>query len=288
VSDAPGTAPGGGRRRWSDLRLRLISALVLAPAGLACLWFGQISWLVLLLAVAAGLALEWASLCGLARHGRASVVLLLLLLAAPICAAFGPVPLALALLLPGCLLVWAVARHGVGRPLAAGAGVIYVGLASLALVWLRRDGDAGVINVLFLLLVIWASDIGAYLAGRWIGGPRLAPRISPGKTWSGAGGGLVAALVVGLATAALVGGATGQAGGQTVGHAGIAALLLACVGQAGDLLESAIKRWVGVKDSGHLIPGHGGLLDRLDGILAAAPVAALLAWASGQGVVLWR
>jgi phosphatidate cytidylyltransferase len=137
-------------------------------------------------------------------------------------------------------------------------------------------------DVLFLLLIVWAGDIGAYLVGRWVGGPRLAPRISPGKTWSGAIGGLAAAVAVGLIAAHLLWQPT------TVWPAAAIASVLGVVAQAGDLLESFVKRRLAVKDSGHLIPGHGGLFDRLDGVLAAAPAAALLALVIGRGVVLWQ
>ena len=135
--------------------------------------------------------------------------------------------------------------------------------------------------MLFLLLVVWAGDIGAYLVGRWIGGPRLAPRISPGKTWSGAVGGLVAAVAAGLLAAH-------SCRTPRSWRAVVIAAVLGIVAQAGDLLESFVKRRLEVKDSGHLIPGHGGLFDRLDGVLAAAPVAALLALTLGRGVVLWQ
>ena len=156
------------------------------------------------------------------------------------------------------------------------AGIPYIGIAAAALIWLRLDPRVGWGNALFVVLVVWASDIGAYAVGRLIGGPKLAPSISPGKTWSGALGGLLAAALIG----ALIEGATLRP--ATV------AVALAAVAMAGDLLESALKRAVGAKDSGRVIPGHGGLLDRLDGLLAAAPVAALLAAALGPGVELWR
>jgi len=162
------------------------------------------------------------------------------------------------------------------------AGVAYVLLAGVALLWLRADPVAGRADVLFLLLVVWAGDIGAYLVGRWVGGPRLAPRISPGKTWSGSLGGLLAAIAVGVLTAHL----TSEA--LTIWRSALIAGLLGVVAQAGDLLESYVKRRLQVKDSGHLIPGHGGLFDRLDGVLAAAPMAALLALTLGRGVVLWQ
>jgi phosphatidate cytidylyltransferase len=147
-------------------------------------------------------------------------------------------------------------------------------LAALALVWLRADAAVGRSNVLFVLLVVWTSDIGAYLIGRLLGGPRLAPRVSPGKTWSGAVGGLLAAAAIGAVIGRFAG-------------AGVAAAL-SLAAQAGDLAESAAKRGAGVKDSGTLIPGHGGLLDRLDGLLTAAPAATLLALALGPGVALWQ
>ncbi len=160
------------------------------------------------------------------------------------------------------------------------AGIPYLVPGIVALPWLRADDATGRENVLFLLIVVWASDIGAYVVGRLVGGPKLAPAISPGKTWSGAVGGLIAAISVAWFFSGVLG--APPARGLLIG---------ACLGiasQAGDLLESAIKRGFGVKDSGRLIPGHGGLLDRIDGLLVAAPAAALLAAYFGRGVALWR
>ena len=157
----------------------------------------------------------------------------------------------------------------------------YVLLAAAALVWLRSDPVAGRADVLFLLCVVWSNDVGAYLLGRLIGGPRLAPRTSPGKTWSGAAGGLLVAIAAGLSAAHVL-------SDVPPWRAVPAAALLGVVAQGGDLLESFVKRRLEVKDSGHLIPGHGGLFDRLDALLAAAPVAALLALIHGRGVVLWQ
>lgn len=165
-----------------------------------------------------------------------------------------------------------------GLRMLGGAAYIVIPIAALA--FLRGDAMLGRINTLFLVLLVWATDIGAYLAGRAIGGRKLAPWISPGKTISGAVGGVVAGLCVGGAGWAFAGGSLPLALG--------AAALLSVVAQIGDLGESALKRRLGVKDSGRIIPGHGGLFDRLDGLLAAAPVAALLAFATGGGVVLWR
>ena len=233
--------------RWADLGLRVVSALVLAPIAIACVWLGGIAFVSVVIALAVGLALEWR---GLLRAGR---------------------------------------RRGGFRPFSrtdwlatwAAVGLGYVLLAAAAVLWLRSDPLAGRANVLFLLCVVWSSDVGAYLLGRWIGGPRMAPRTSPGKTWSGAAGGLLAAIAAGLLAAHVLSDAPPW-------RAIPAATLLTVVAQGGDLLESFVKRRLEVKDSGHLIPGHGGLFDRLDGLLAAAPVAALLALILGRGVVLWQ
>jgi len=161
-------------------------------------------------------------------------------------------------------------------------GFLYVGLAAGSLLWLRADPMVGRTNVLAFLLLIWASDVGAYAAGRAIGGPRLAPRISPGKTISGAIGGLVAAVAVGLGAALTL------SYPADLPRAGLLAASLGIIAQAGDLFESWVKRRLGVKDSGSLIPGHGGLFDRLDALLAAAPAAALLALWAGRGVAWWQ
>jgi phosphatidate cytidylyltransferase len=172
------------------------------------------------------------------------------------------------------------ARPG-GAPLRM-AGIAYVALAAAALVFLRDDPVSGRVNVVFLVLVVWATDIGAYLVGRMVGGPRLAPRISPGKTWSGALGGLATAVAAGLVVTPFL--ADAGPGWRTA----LVSAAIGIVAQAGDLLESFVKRCLGVKDSSQIIPGHGGLFDRLDAILSSALAGALLALALGRGVVLWQ
>lgn len=159
-------------------------------------------------------------------------------------------------------------------------GAIWIALGAATLWWLRADGRVGLGNLLFLLFVVWASDVGAYLTGRLVGGPKLVPHISPGKTWAGTLGGIVAAVLVGCAAGWLTPTA------EPVRAAMIAAVLCV-IGQVGDLAESWAKRRSGVKDSGTLIPGHGGLLDRLDALLTVAPFGALLAFCLGRGVLLW-
>jgi phosphatidate cytidylyltransferase len=163
-------------------------------------------------------------------------------------------------------VVWEWAGMCGRRPLPLALGVIYC-VVALASLWLLRV-RIGAAPVFFLLMVVWCSDIGAYAVGRVIGGPRLAPAISPGKTWSGAVGGLVAAMAGGVAVS-----------GVSM-RAAAAAMVLGIASQLGDLGESALKRHYRVKDSGRLIPGHGGLLDRLDGLMAAAVVV-------GAFLALW-
>ena len=163
-----------------------------------------------------------------------------------------------------------------GRPLMRLLAVIYSLAAILALLWLRHQPADGRETILWIVACIWATDIGAYAVGRAAGGAKLAPRISPGKTWSGLVGGMAWAAVA----SAVVGYAVGL--GHTITLAAIGAGL-AVVGQAGDLLESAAKRRAGVKDSGTLIPGHGGLLDRVDGLLAVLVVVALTRLVAGGG-----
>lgn len=280
-----GEGPGGGTRRWADLRKRVLSALVLGPAALACIWLGAFAFTGMMALAAALLAWEWVHLCGRRIRVLPGMAVPLAVLAAGALAVADQARLALPVLGIGFLIAWFFA-HRMAESLTRPAfrlalGVLYIGLAGIALIELRHDSEAGRANVVFLFLVVWASDIGAYVAGRSLGGPRLWPAVSPNKTWSGAVGGLGAAALVGLGTALWL---TPEARPLPVLAA---ALLLGLASQAGDLLESAIKRHFHVKDSSHLIPGHGGLLDRLDGVLAAAPVAALLSLALGYGRPIW-
>jgi phosphatidate cytidylyltransferase len=274
--------PGPGRSaRWGDLGKRVGSAVILAPLALACLWLGKGPWAILIALGAGGCAAEWAGMCR-ARPREWPVLLLPLGMAlVPIAALV--VGAAWALILPACLtvIVWALFGRD-GRAAWLAAGFVYLAPAAVAMVRLRHIHLVGRWDMLFLVLIIWASDIGAYLVGRLVGGPKLAPAISPGKTWSGAAGGLVAAGAVGIAVAAWAGGRL------PLPHCVAIAVILGAASQIGDLLESWFKRHFGVKDSGRSIPGHGGLLDRLDGMLTAAPAAALLAAAIGGGVLLWQ
>ena len=261
--------------KWNDLGRRMLSAAVLAPVALLCIWFGGIAYVALIAVAAAGLAIEWVWLCGgLPSRWPGLAVPCLVILATLLAPAYARV--AVGMLILGFGVLW-----GLGRDVKLPAGIIYVGLPLVALVWLRLGaGEAGRANLILLVLIVWASDIGAYAIGRLVGGAKLAPALSPGKTWAGAVGGLACAVLVGLLASALLGMPPRLAAALIAGMLGIAT-------QAGDLLESGLKRHFGVKDSGRLIPGHGGLLDRLDGLLAASSVAALVVLI-GRGGLLWH
>lgn len=265
---------------WRDLRTRLATALVLGPLVLGCIWLGGGYFLALMAVTLAGLAWEWVRLCGGAATGAVGLAMPGVVLLAGALAGLGlPWP-GLAVLLPGAALLWRMAGPLPRRFLAL--GVVYIGLFGVAFITLRLDPEVGRANLFFLILLVWASDTAAYVAGRAMGGPKLWPAVSPGKTWSGAMGGLLGAMLVGALAAVLVAPMAAPL------WAALVAGVLGVVSQAGDLLESGIKRRFGVKDSSRLIPGHGGLLDRLDGFLAASPLAAALGMVLGSGELLWR
>ena len=168
----------------------------------------------------------------------------------------------------------------------AAAGVPYAGLLGVAPIVLRSDAQYGFLAIIILFAIVWATDIFAYFIGRAVGGPKLAPQKSPNKTWSGAIGGGAAAIAAVLTIAIM-------AGLAHVLALAVLALVLSIIAQAGDLFESAVKRRFGAKDASHLIPGHGGLMDRLDGFVVAAAVAALIGLAHGgveapaRGLLVW-
>ncbi len=261
----------------SALAPRVLSALALAPLPVAAIWFGS-PWLPLLTGLAAGvMAWEWGRLTR--RDGLGKTILVALVLAAVWAAALLPVRFALLLTVAAAGLVFSasgVSPAGGGG--WAALGVLWLALPSISLLWLAQSGRA---TLFWILAVVWATDIGAYAVGMSIGGPRLAPRWSPAKTWSGLLGGVLSAALAGWASALLLG--ISPAFPLVSLSAG-----LAIVEQFGDLAESAAKRRFGAKDSGSLIPGHGGLFDRLDGLLAVIPTVALLTLIGGRSVLSWR
>ncbi|MDH3737601.1 MAG: phosphatidate cytidylyltransferase [Alphaproteobacteria bacterium] len=264
----PGDAepPAGQAAPRSELALRVATAAIAAPIVLLATWAGGI-WFAILIALAIGIGgHEWSRICNIDRPS--SVALL---------AMVGPV-MAIAIVTGGAtagllvLALMAVSAFGGGSAVArmwSAAGVIYLGIATVAILVLRSDPQSGLEALIFLFGVVWLTDIGAYAFGRLIGGPRLAPSISPGKTWAGAIGGFA------LAVAGAQAGALLFALDPPMGAIAMA-IFLSIATQCGDLLESWVKRRFDKKDSGTIIPGHGGILDRIDGLLIAAPVMAAI------------
>jgi phosphatidate cytidylyltransferase len=268
----------------SALRTRVVSALILAPVALIPAYLGGHVWDVLVAIMGACMAWEWARLCGGGRVSRAGALSMAIAPAAVVVAALpgaGVIP-ALAIVGAGVVLVGLGASlEGARSPIWPAAGVAYVGVPCLAMAWLRAMPDHGLATLLWVLALVWATDTGAYIAGRGLGGPKLAPRISPNKTWAGLIGGMVAAAMTGVAASFLL----ENAEAWIIVPVSAA---LAAVEQAGDLFESAVKRHFGVKDSSRLIPGHGGVLDRVDGLLAVSVAVAALSWTVGHTILIWR
>ncbi|WP_137898659.1 phosphatidate cytidylyltransferase [Sphingomonas sp. 2SG] len=253
-------APAG--KRPSELATRTLTGLALIALALVALAFGGFVFWLLAVTLGVFMMAEWSDLHGAdSKTKRLGQYVLSVPLAIMCPLAAGPDFFALGLLVGAFFFLTIISR----RP-QLGAGVLYCGLPIYALVLIRHEPD-GLRNALWALSLVWATDIGAYFAGRSIGGPKLAPRVSPNKTWAGLIGGIVLATVV----AAVM----GQVYLLPLRFV-IATPLLAILAQAGDLYESHLKRRAGVKDSGSVIPGHGGFLDRLDGVVPVMPVAALL------------
>jgi phosphatidate cytidylyltransferase len=262
----------GGRRDLAarlgpDLGPRLASGLVLAAGLAVVIWAGRVAFDAFVVLLAMALSWEWGRLVAPRETDIVSGVTIVAVGAAGVLAACAFVGLGLLLLTIGAILV-VVLSLGNNAPLG-GAGVFYAGLPALAVIWLRADAAQGVAGVVFLLVVIAVSDTAAFFCGRLLGGPRLWPRVSPNKTWAGLLGAIVLSALFGALYCLAVPAAS------PLRLAAIAAAL-ALLAQAGDLAESALKRHFGAKDSGRLIPGHGGIMDRVDGVVAAAPVAALI------------
>jgi phosphatidate cytidylyltransferase len=279
--------PGLARAEAGGLRLRVVSALALAPLPLAAIWFGGV-WLALITGLAgAVMAWEWSRLCrgavaGQCVPGLPEIALVGVVVAAVAIAAVGIAWAAVAAALFGAGLVfWTARQRWQGQAAWAALGTLWVALPCVCFLWLAREQAGGRSILLWMLAVVWATDIGAYMVGRSVGGPRLAPRWSPRKTWSGFAGGMLCAAFAGAATAVVL-------GVSPILPLAAVSAGLAIVAQFGDLAESLAKRRFGVKDSSGLIPGHGGLLDRLDSLLAVIPVVALLTLVGGRSVIAWQ
>jgi phosphatidate cytidylyltransferase len=276
---APAAVAEQGSR---NLLMRVMAALVLAPIAVAIAYAGGWLWTVLVTVAAIGLYLEWLAIVGAPRQMRVIAPGVVGLAIAGCCLGFGRID---ASLVPLALGFAGVALLSPERRGWTAIGFGYAAAAQLASVLVRLDQFWGFVALILILLVVWVTDIGGYFAGRGIGGPKLWPRVSPNKTWAGAVGGFAASLVVAAGFAVFGLGRTGPL--LLLGAA------LSIVSQLGDLFESAVKRRFGVKDSSQIIPGHGGLLDRLDGFVAAVVLAAIFGFLRGgvdgvgRGLMVW-
>jgi phosphatidate cytidylyltransferase len=247
----------------SNLHQRLLSGIVLAAITLTLTWLGGMPFRLLTVAIGAGVFVEWRKI----TDGRPKAALVkiaeFMLVAAFALLLAGLPPMVVFAAIIVAATVGFVAKFAGQASAWLGWGILYAGIPPASLAFLRGDRHDGLITVLFLFALVWATDIFAYFVGRSLGGPKMAPSISPGKTWSGAVGGTAAAVAAGLAVASLAG---------PVGNPALPVIiaLVSVWSQIGDLFESWVKRRFGVKDSGTIIPGHGGIMDRVDALSAAA------------------
>ncbi len=277
--------------KFADLRTRILSALVLIAAAVGALVVGDLPFILFWLAAAIAILWEWQTLVGPVRRRARFVVGAAALSIACAFAAENGADVATAVLACGAILVGYLADKG--SRLWAGAGVFYAGALIVAIGAIRPplpsllEPPYNLRAILWLFAVVWGTDVMAYFGGRLIGGPKLWPRVSAGKTWSGTIVGIVSGALFGLAVAAIA-----PPGPVAVVPLLVVGLVAAAFAQAGDLLESSVKRHFGVKDSSRLIPGHGGVMDRLDGFVASALFVAILGLARSaptvaEGLFVW-
>ncbi len=272
----------------NKLTVRIVSALAMSVVALALTYAGPLPFAFLVTAFVAVMAWEWGRLVCASGLDAAWAVQVGATAVASVLAATDCPGCGLLAIIAGTLAVFVMRRMDMGTAQSwwAATGVYYVGLPSIALVWIRSDPEFGWYAVLFIFIIVWTTDTAAYIFGKMIGGPLLAPDISPKKTWAGFMGGLICAVALG--TAVLI----GVAGAQAVLPVMALSAVLSLVSQIGDLSESSIKRLFGRKDSSGIIPGHGGVLDRVDGLVFAALTCAVLALlrapdAPGYALAVW-
>lgn len=271
---AASAPPRAGRGLSENLKSRILWGSALAAVALALAYAGPIPFAGLVLVVALFVSWEWGRMVRGASADLAFYVQAIAVTAAVALTTAGYAALAVAVIATAAIILVPLV-FGRGARLSA-LGAFYVGLPSIALIWLRRDESWGFLAVLLIFAIVWSSDIAAYAAGRTIGGPKLWPRISPNKTWAGFIGGAAACLIVGAIFAQVVDTSAWRLMALSLG--------LGLVAQAGDLGESALKRLFGYKDASGLIPGHGGFMDRMDSIVAVAVAAGLFALAADPHV----
>ena len=268
----------------SNLILRVVSSLVLAPVAIASAYFGGIVFVLLWTAAALCVIWEWDTLVCAHEKNPGLTIGAVAIAGASILLILGRTATVIALVALGMLGAATLSSRALRGWCVA--GVLYAGVLLIAPVLLRRDAAFGFQALMFLFLVVWATDVVAYFCGRAFGGPKLMPSVSPKKTWSGAIGGTAGGVLGGVAVAVYF-------GTPRLAAIALVAVVLSVASQAGDLLESSIKRRFNAKDSGSLIPGHGGVMDRVDGFVIAALIAAMLGVSRGgvespaQGLLIW-
>ena len=276
-----GLPPVVGR---SNLMLRIVSSLVLAPLAIAAAYFGGLVFFAFWAVAALAVLWEWQTLVCAGERNPVLATGAVALAGSGLLIVLDRPGIAIALIALGCFGAAALASNV--RRMWCAAGLVYAAALLIAPVLLRRDANFGLAAILFLFVIVWLTDITAYFVGRAAGGPKLMPRVSPNKTWSGAIAGTVASMIGGVIVASQfdIGGLAAVA---------VVAFVLSVVSQVGDLAESAVKRQFNAKDASQLIPGHGGLMDRLDGFVAAAVAGVLIGTAHGgfdapaRGLMVW-
>jgi len=279
-----GARKGTRKSNMSNLMLRIASAAVLAPIAVAAAYYDSWPFALFWGLAAVAVLWEWTTLVAGPGHkvmfsaGGSAIAV-----AALVAWRHHPIT---AMLLVGLGALAATIFAARERRVWIAAGVGYAGVMLLAPMLLRDDEAYGFLALALLFAVVWTTDVFAYFAGRALGGPKLCPAISPKKTWSGAVAGALGAMIVGVVVPPFF-------GSFNLVALAIVALLLSVLSQMGDLLESWVKRRFGAKDASHLIPGHGGVMDRLDGFWAAALAGCLIGLIRGgfdapaRGLLLW-
>jgi phosphatidate cytidylyltransferase len=269
-----------GKSQWEGFSTRLVSAVVFGGAIIALVYLGGLAFSAAVTVFGLLMIFEWDKLCGgsgfdaLGLGHMAAIGMITCL------AAVGMFDFALATVFVSAAVfgVWAlIQKRSVPWP---ALGIIYVAVPCLSVVWLRADEPHGMLIVIWAFAIVWSTDTGAYIFGKSIGGPRLAPSISPKKTWAGLVGGTICGTIAGT-------GAAYASGFASLGALAAISCALTFAAHGGDLVESAVKRHFGVKDSGTLIPGHGGILDRVDGLIFVWPTMVVAQALHGGSLLPW-
>ena len=267
---------------------RLVTGLILAICAVLAVRAGGVAFLTVVSALTAIVTFEWIRMsCREGSHGTLLVALIAVSASAAVMAIWGA-GWALITAAIGALAVGSVAKFENNKAILVAAGMAVFILSLVSTVWLRAENTTGLVTIYWLFTVIWATDSGAYLIGSAVGGARLAPRISPAKTWVGALGGLAVGILSAIALAFLLSTIGMLEATPNLAAIIAASALLSIFAQAGDLAESGAKRFFGVKDSGSWLPGHGGALDRLDSLIFVTPIVALaVLLAGGSRHLIW-